>query len=92
MCANIGCARLQIGPNPSANGFLSGFHKAIKAIVPEALPPFGRASLRDFLGHYPHTPRSEYTEPQQTNLKAYELAICELVLAGIVMIFANVNR
>ena len=71
--------------------FLSGFRKTVKASVPKALPPFGRASLRDFLGHYPHTPRSEYTEPQQTNLKGYELAICELVLAGIVMIFANVN-
>ena len=69
-------------PHTRVRVFLRGVRRIVSEFVPKCLSPFGTTLLRDFLGHYPHTPRSTYTGPQQQNLLDYEQVIRERVKQG----------
>ena len=64
-------------PHARVRVFLRGVRRIVSEVVPACLKPFGERPLRDALGRYPHTPRADYSEPQQENLLAYEALICE---------------
>ncbi len=69
-------------PHTRVRVFLRGLRKLVAATVPPCLEPFGRRNLRECLGEFAHTPRAEYTMPQQRNLLQYEELVRKGVAAG----------
>ena len=60
-------------PQTRTRTFIRGINRRITEALPPPLPPFGKRTLRDVLSrNLPHTPRSEFTEQRQINLKMYE--------------------
>lgn len=69
-------------PQSRVRVFLKGIRRLIAAAVPPALPPFGRRHLRQCAGEFPHTPRTDFTPLQQSNIKHYEKMIRDKVATG----------
>ena len=69
-------------PHSRIRVFLRGGRKLMCDSVPAPLKPFGTSSLRSFLGPYPHTPRTRFTQPQRENLEEHEQRIRNMVSDG----------
>ena len=69
-------------PHSRIRVFLRGVRKLMCDSVPAPLKPFGTSSLRSFLGPYPHTPRTRFTQPQRENLEEHEQRIRNMVSDG----------
>ena len=69
-------------PQSRVRVFLRGMRRLVSDVVPSCLPPFGRRNIRACLGAFPHTHRSDYTLPQQDNLRHYEVMVREMVTTG----------
>ena len=83
-------------PQTRTRVFLRGLRTCVASEVPSPLPAFGHRSLVDALGRFPHTPRSEFTMQQRTNIKTYEAKIRELYAAGKLnkddLLIASIDR
>ena len=69
-------------PQSRVRVFIRGMRRLVSLSVPPCLPPFGQRHLRECLGTLPHTPRSSYTLPQQSNLCEFEAVIKLKVARG----------
>lgn len=69
-------------PQSRVRVFLRGLRKFVAMSIPKPLAAFGRRHIRDILGKFPHTTRSELTLTQQDNLLDFENKIVNMVSAG----------
>ena len=66
-------------PQTRIRAFLRGIRKVISSYVPPPLRPFGRRTLKEALGTFPHTPRASFSHQQQINIGVYEDRIRAMV-------------
>ena len=69
-------------PHTRVRVFLRGIRKEIAAVVPAVLPPFGSRTLEEALGDFPNCVRTDLSEPQQNNLKKFEMMIVDCLKEG----------
>ena len=72
-----------MSPQTRVRTFIRGMRTTICGTVPAPLPAWGAVKLKDCLGNFQHTPRSNFTAQQQVNIRVYEQKIVKMVEQGV---------